>query len=153
MNHAHEVGHLVIRAAPEVDEECVAKRFAGAFLLPAAAVRDEFGVRRNRITADELLLAKSRWGISVQGALRRLVDLGVLGEASYKWWCIHINQVGWRTDEPGTVNAIEAPALLNAALTAGKLTASDVARETGWSEGRVTELITESTDNRPPVHF
>lgn len=101
MSHAHELGHLSMRVADGLDEESAARRFAGAFLYPADAVRTEFGARRNRVTIDELLAAKTRWGMSVQGVLYRLRDLQVIDETSYKWWCMFINRAGWRTAEPG----------------------------------------------------
>ncbi|MDO8880318.1 MAG: helix-turn-helix transcriptional regulator [Coriobacteriia bacterium] len=101
MNHAHELGHLAMRVAEGVDGEAAARRFAGAFLYPAEAVVVDFGARRNRVTADELLGAKKRWGMSVQGVLYRLRDLQIIDEASYKWWCMFINRAGWRTEEPG----------------------------------------------------
>ncbi len=101
MSHAHEVGHLSMRASEGVDEEAAARLFAGAFLYPADAVRAEFGAHRTRVTTDELLAAKRRWGMSIQGIVRRLRDLEVIDETSYKWWCMYINRAGWRTDEPG----------------------------------------------------
>lgn len=100
MSIAHEAGHLAMRVADDVDEEKAARRFAGAFLYPEQAVRDEFGSRRTRITAAELLAAKARWGISMQGVLYRLHDLDVLDDASYSWWCMYLNRAGWRTEEP-----------------------------------------------------
>lgn len=101
MSLAHELGHLSMRVADGLDDEAAASRFAGAFLYPAEAVRNDFGVRRNRVTVDELLAAKKRWGMSVQGVLRRLRDLQVIDETSYKWWCMFVSRAGWRTEEPG----------------------------------------------------
>jgi Zn-dependent peptidase ImmA (M78 family)/transcriptional regulator with XRE-family HTH domain len=101
MSHAHETGHLAVDVAEGVDEERVARRFAGAFLYPAAAAREEFGARRSRITADELFHAKRRWGVSIQGILYRLHDLGILDDSGYAWWCRYVNQAGWRREEPG----------------------------------------------------
>lgn len=101
MNHAHELGHLAMRVAEGVDEEAAARRFAGAFLYPAEAVRKDFGARRNRVRVPELLAAKERWGISIQGVLFRLRDLSVIDETTYTWWCRYVNQAGWRTEEPG----------------------------------------------------
>jgi transcriptional regulator with XRE-family HTH domain len=101
MSHAHELGHLSMQVADGVDDEAAARLFAGAFLYPGDAVRAEFGSHRNRITADELLAAKRRWGMSIQGVLYRLRDLQIIDETSYKWWCMYINRVGWRTEEPG----------------------------------------------------
>lgn len=101
MDHAHEVGHLVLEPGGSMDAEQVARRFAGAFLFPRDSVIAEFGSRRSRVTADELLIAKRRWGLSMQGVLFRLKDLQILNETSYRWWCMRINQSGWREREPG----------------------------------------------------
>lgn len=101
MSHAHEAGHLAMRVADGVDSERAARRFGGAFLFPEAAVREQFGSRRQRITVDELLVAKRRWGVSVQALLYRIHDLEILDDAGYKWWCMYVNRAGWRTVEPG----------------------------------------------------
>lgn len=101
MNHAHELGHLAMQVAEGVDQEAAARRFAGAFLYPAEAVRKDFGTRRDRVRTQELVAAKERWGISIQGVLFRLRDLSVIDETSYTWWCRYVNQAGWRAEEPG----------------------------------------------------
>lgn len=105
MNHAHEAGHLAMRVADGVDSERAARRFGGAFLFPEVAVREQFGSHRRRITVEELLIAKRRWGVSVQALLYRLHDLEILDDASHKWWCMYVNKAGWRIAEP----ADEAP--------------------------------------------
>jgi transcriptional regulator with XRE-family HTH domain/Zn-dependent peptidase ImmA (M78 family) len=101
MSHAHEVGHLAVATAEGIDAELAARRFGGAFLFPASAVVDQFGAHRRRITAEELVVAKQRWGMSVQALLYRLHDLEILDDAGYKWWCMYVNKAGWRTAEPG----------------------------------------------------
>lgn len=101
MSHAHEAGHLAMKVADGVDPERAARRFGGAFLFPEAAVREQFGSHRRRITVEELLIAKRRWGVSVQALLYRLHDLEILDDTSYKWWCMYVNKAGWRTTEPG----------------------------------------------------
>jgi transcriptional regulator with XRE-family HTH domain/Zn-dependent peptidase ImmA (M78 family) len=100
MSIAHEAGHLAMRVLEGVDDEKAARRFAGAFLYPEHAVRDEFGSRRTRITVNELLAAKGKWGISMQGVLYRLHDLQVLDDTGYTWWCMYMNRSGWRQEEP-----------------------------------------------------
>ncbi|WP_343635099.1 XRE family transcriptional regulator [Roseateles sp.] len=101
---AHELGHWVM-ALPEdmseADKERCCHRFAGAFLYPGAQVLLDFGShRRSRVHPAELLNAKRRYGISMQVALRRLKDLGLLHEAGYKAAVIQFSQAGWRTAEP-----------------------------------------------------
>ena len=59
---------------PNVDEEKAAHRFAAAFLAPAECVRSEVGERRSRISIEELLLLKQRFGMSMQACAYRLKD-------------------------------------------------------------------------------
>lgn len=101
INYAHETGHLAMRIDEPVDPEDAAWRFAGALLFPEESVRDEFGGRRNKVTVNELLIAKRKWGLSIQAVLYRLHDLGVIDDTSYRWWCMRINKMGWRQEEPG----------------------------------------------------
>jgi Zn-dependent peptidase ImmA (M78 family) len=97
---AHELGHLVLTVSAEVDEERAAFRFAGAFLAPADAVRREVGARRAFVQLAELRLLKRRFGMSMQALLRRLYDLQIITESHYREWCIDINRLGYRKDEP-----------------------------------------------------
>ena len=46
---AHEIGHLVLDVAPDIDEDRLYHRFAGAFLFPKDPVRRELGDDRKRI--------------------------------------------------------------------------------------------------------
>ncbi len=100
LNLAHELGHLTLNIAEEVDEEQAAFRFAGAFLAPANAVYRIVGRQRSLIGGDELLLLKQRFGLSGQALLYRLRDLGIITESYYRQWCIDINKLGWRKREP-----------------------------------------------------
>lgn len=96
----HELGHLVLDVTPVVDEEKAAFRFAGAFLAPANAVRREVGTRRVYVQLAELRLLKRRFGMSIQALLRRLYDLDIITESHYRQWCIDINRLGYRKEEP-----------------------------------------------------
>ena len=100
LNLAHELGHVVIKPASAVNEEKAAFRFAAAFLAPRACIEREIGVQRSSVRLEELLILKRRFGMSVQAILRRLLDLGTIGESHYKWWCIFMNKMHWRTQEP-----------------------------------------------------
>jgi Zn-dependent peptidase ImmA (M78 family)/transcriptional regulator with XRE-family HTH domain len=97
---AHEAGHLFTQVAPGLDEESVANRFAGAFLLPADTLREEIGTTRKTITTEELLTLKARYGISLQALARRLLDVDIINPTLYKEWCISISKKGWRKEEP-----------------------------------------------------
>ncbi|NTU83634.1 MAG: helix-turn-helix domain-containing protein [Chloroflexales bacterium] len=103
LNLAHELGHLTmeVSALPEDQEETAAFRFGAALLAPAEVIRQEVGATRSSISAHELLLLKQRFGMSVQALLRRLRDLEIITASYYKQWCIDINRLGWRREEPG----------------------------------------------------
>lgn len=97
---AHELGHLLLNLAEDVDRERASHRFAAAFLVPQMAVRREFPLRRKHIGAAELYSLKHKWGISMQAWLRRLLDLDVISKTLYTHECIEFGKRGWRTREP-----------------------------------------------------
>ena len=102
---AHELGHLAMQlpdGLTKKDEERICDRFAGSFLMPAAAL-SEFGAKRTTITLGELKALKQEWGMSLQAIMRRFEDLEIITpsrrksfdfvyRAKYKW---HV------TGEPG----------------------------------------------------
>lgn len=97
---SHELGHVVIKPSGGVDEEKAAHRFAGAFLAPRASLEREVGRARTKIRLEELLILKRRFGISIQALLRRLLDLHVINQSQYRWWCMFIAKMKWRKSEP-----------------------------------------------------
>lgn len=100
LNIAHELGHLILKLCPDVDEEKAAFRFGAAFLAPAEQLRRDVGEKRSRIQKSELFYLKKRYGMSIQAILFRLRDLGIITDTYYKKWCIQINKFGWKKHEP-----------------------------------------------------
>jgi transcriptional regulator with XRE-family HTH domain len=113
---AHELAHLVMRVAKNVDAEKAAFRFAGAFLAPQPAIEREVGQHRTSVRFEELLILKARFGISVQALLKRLSDLSIISPTSYKWSCIHLSQLNWRKQEPQPLEPEKPEWLRQAAL-------------------------------------
>lgn len=99
----HELAHIV-----GCDSELTAFRAGAALLVPAYTILRDVGANRASIGPEELLLLKRRWGMSAQAILRRLRDLGIIGETHYKWWCKQINLLGWRKQEPSPIPAEQA---------------------------------------------
>ena len=99
---AHELAHLVldVEETEDFDEEGAAFRMGGAFLAPASSLLESVGRRRRSIPLQELLLLKRRYGMSMQALLYRLKDLEVISQHHYRQWCIRINKMGWRKEEP-----------------------------------------------------
>ncbi len=93
---AHELGHLVLND----DDEKTANRFAGAFLYPKESVMRDFGVKRSKVDWFELAESKSRYGISMQGVMYRLFDLGVISGNYFRNLLITFKVKGWHNNEP-----------------------------------------------------
>ena len=131
LNLAHELGHLVLDIAPEVDEEKAAFRFAGAFLAPIDIIRREVGESRAAIGWTELLLLKKNLGISVQAILYRLRDLSIITDNYYHNWFKVISRSGFRKAEPNPLSP-ETPSWMNRtvlrALTEGLISFQDAER-------------------------
>ena len=100
LNIAHELGHLTLKLSEGIDEEKAAFRFGAAFLAPAEHLCREVGEKRSRIQLEELLYLKRRYGMSIQAILFRLKDLGIITASHYKRWCMDINKLGWKKQEP-----------------------------------------------------
>ncbi|MEJ5222443.1 MAG: ImmA/IrrE family metallo-endopeptidase, partial [Tepidiforma sp.] len=109
---AHELGHLVMDCASGADaEERLAHRFAGAFLVPRAAVIASLGRNRRSLGIAELGLLKQRWGLSIQGWVRRAFDCGVIDGAVYERLNRTIRARGLHRIEPFPCSFDEIPQL------------------------------------------
>ncbi|MCZ7611416.1 MAG: XRE family transcriptional regulator [Ignavibacterium sp.] len=83
LNLAHELGHIVLDIAHNLDEEKVAFRFGGAFLAPKESVLKAVGSRREHFQPRELFILKKIFGISIQALLFRLKDLDIISQTSF----------------------------------------------------------------------
>lgn len=101
MSLAHELGHLVLHRAHGMADrrtaEHEAAKFAAAFLLPRENMR-ACGVRTASI--DALVQLKAVWGTSVAALARRLYEVDMLSEWSYRQAYIQLSSLGWRKGEP-----------------------------------------------------
>jgi Zn-dependent peptidase ImmA (M78 family) len=100
---AHELGHLLFdgKIGHGLDEEKVCNRFAGAFLLPSVAIKKALGDKRKNIEIAELGLIKSEYGASMQSAIMRANQAGVISyDYSSSLWKI-FKKNGWLVTEPG----------------------------------------------------
>jgi transcriptional regulator with XRE-family HTH domain len=124
----HELGHLVMQAAPGVDSEKAAIRFGAAFLAPADLVRGDVGVSRRRVALGELILLKRRYGMSIQSLIYRLRDLGIISEGSTTALWRQVNGRGWKQEEPDPLDPERPQWARRAALRAiaeGSLTVDE----------------------------
>lgn len=118
LNLGHELGHLVLKMPDDVDQERTAFRFGAAFLAPADVFRREVGHKRAFIQPEELLMLKRRFGLSLQALLFRLKDLSIITDGYYRQWCIDINRLGWRKQEPMELPAEQPQWIRQSALRA-----------------------------------
>ena len=101
MDAAHELGHLVLHhSRPTQNDrnaEKEAQRFGSAFLMP----RDSVIARVPRFASvEDLIDAKTYWGVSVSNLAYRLGELGMISENQKRWMFTRIGQLGFRTKEP-----------------------------------------------------
>ena len=101
MTLAHELGHLVLSpTGPRKEQEDLAKRFGGAFLIPAETARAELGQRRRTLGWGELFTLKRKYGASVKAWLMRAKDLEIIDENRYVSLLKYYNKQGWNRGEP-----------------------------------------------------
>ena len=94
---SHELGHIVLAVASNLDAERAARRFAGAFLMPAEALWPEVGKRRSAIAVGELLALKRVFGVSMQALARRCRDLGIITAPACRALFKEFDRLGWRS--------------------------------------------------------
>ena len=112
LNAAHEIGHLVMGNSGDMkQDEQFAFRFAASFLVPPEAARHELGTRRRDLDLVELGLLKQRWGLSMQGWVRRARDLEIVSEDLYRRLNMRFRSIGWHRTEPFSYEGRESPAL------------------------------------------
>jgi Zn-dependent peptidase ImmA (M78 family)/transcriptional regulator with XRE-family HTH domain len=153
---AHELGHLVMHEPEHAGTKGIenqANRFAAAFLMPADDIRSALPPAP---AWNELLILKSRWGVSIGALLMRARTLRVMPEHTYVQAIRYMSTRGWRTSEPGDLGAGEAPQLL--ALAAAVTSQSGVSigtlsTDTGWPEPIIRDLLAASSDPRPKLRL
>lgn len=98
---AHELGHRIIRStAPDGPRlEKAIDRFAGAFLVPAAHLRDALGGRRHTVVYEEIKRLKHFYGVSAASLLMRLGQVGILPDHVIAY-AFRTVAKAWRRQEP-----------------------------------------------------
>jgi len=106
---AHELGHLIMKVSPHINEEKAAYRFSGAFLVPAEMVYRELGRRRSKIELGELYMLKKKYGMSMQQWVYRAKDLSIISESQASDLFRVFRARGWNRNEPGEQVPPEEP--------------------------------------------
>lgn len=131
-NLAHELGHLLMRCeeVTRKEEEKLANRFASALLVPASVAKYELGKKRKRIDFNELAILKIKYGLSMQGWVRRALDLNIIEPGQYKTLCITFSHNHWKKTEPAKFVGNETPSRLKQ-MTLRAIAEGLISREQG----------------------
>ena len=107
----HEVGHLLLdlEQYSDKEKESFCNAFASALLMPSKTLFSALGRNRRNILLKELLLLKQTFGVSIQAAVYRAKDLGIITESYFKSFMITMSKNGWRKNEPGKYEGYEKP--------------------------------------------
>ena len=109
---AHELGHALMHKEQVQDDslEKEADAFASEFLFPEKEAAEEYA---EEMTFARLKELKQKWKISMQAILFRWHKLGLMGDASYRKYCIYFSSQGYRKHEPPCGVDYETPSLMN----------------------------------------
>lgn len=107
---AHELGHLIMHQQPGPLMEDEADKFASAFLLPEREFASSCGPR---IDLTELARLKFVWRVSMQAALVRAKQTGVISDSQSGYLWRQMSSLGYRKKEPPTTEfAREEPSVM-----------------------------------------
>mgnify|MGYP000232922605 CR=1 FL=1 len=130
---SHELGHIICAFPEDVeDEESLCHVFAGAFLLPGKVLKSLLGQRRHKITLWEWQHIKETYGISMQAAIHRAYECGIISQNYFRVLIHQLRQRGWHRVEPFTYQGKEEASrfkrLLAFALAEDLLTPAEAKR-------------------------
>ncbi len=140
----HELGHLILEIDEEIleydDIERICDSFAGTMLMPKELLYIELGDHRTRISKEELVTLKEKYGISVRAILVSAAFAKILPWDDYHDLKI---QIGFDSDL-GKFFGDEKPRkfhqTLLRALVEGKVARSRASELSGWSKSKVKEF-------------
>ena len=96
---AHELGHLLL-IHNGLDDEIVANRFAGAFLVPKESLISDLGNKRKNLNLFELEQLKRKYKVSMQCIIFRANQLNIISDFEKERLFKEFSMRKWRTHEP-----------------------------------------------------
>ena len=142
MDASHELGHLVMHSKGRArgrEAEREAAQFGSAFLMPASSVLSQIA----RTTGlQQIIRAKSIWGVSAAALTYRMHNLGMLSDWQYRTLFKQLSVKGYRTDEPNGMKPESSQVLAKvfSALETEGVSKADVARELSLGEHDLDEV-------------
>lgn len=106
----HELGHLLLSfpddlSASQIEKLC--HQFAASMLLPKKALVQELGIKRNKISIQELGYIKKEYGISIQAIVMRALDCEIIDSGFVGKFFNYLNMMNWKIDEPISYDGVE----------------------------------------------
>lgn len=87
----HELGHLLLNFAQELERERLCNIFANEMLIPTSEFIRLIGVSRKDISLQELIPIQMQFGISIDALMYKAKEAGIITEQRYKGYCIKKN--------------------------------------------------------------
>ncbi len=145
----HELGHLLLEIQESLDMddiERICDAFAGAVLLPAEILEQEFGKNRTAISMPELRRIKEIYGISIKAIMVRARVTKLITYESYQKWLT--------ADYPdaayGQYNGTEEPQkflqMLYRCLSEKKIGFDKAAKLSGWDEAEFRQIYKQQVE-------
>jgi Zn-dependent peptidase ImmA (M78 family) len=106
----HEAAHLMMAQHTDLGGkafESICDRFAGAMLIPGSVFTSDWGGFRRRISLEELIDLKRRYGMSIAAIMYRAHDLRLIDDATHRSFSIVRRKRGWHREEPGEYKGSE----------------------------------------------
>ncbi len=95
-NLAHELGHILMHAEPNPDQETQANAFAAEFLMPEREIKPQL----RKLDFGRLADLKRHWKVSMQALIYRARTLELITERQQRTWYMRFNKLGYRKTEP-----------------------------------------------------
>lgn len=106
----HELAHLLFSFPDDLsssEREKLCHKFAASMLLPKKALVQELGVKRNKISIQELGYIKKEYGISIQAIVMRALDCEIIDSGFTAKFFNYLNLMNWRIEEPISYDGVE----------------------------------------------
>ena len=145
---AHELGHVLCGFPDRDGAEAMCHAFAGAFLLPRAALERAFGgTARRKITLGDLTELKLTYGVSLQAIMHRAKDAGLVGARQFRLFREMVRARGWHETEPvefvGMERATRFMRLVRSAVASGIMSIEQAAELSGVPAERIRDEMGE----------
>lgn len=138
---ARELAYLMLAGATVQ----TASHFAGSFLMPASALRQDLGSNRTKLSLYELLMLKQKYGMSMKRLIVRATSLRIISRGVMDEWLARFAEEGWDENEPGEEPLPEIPArvvqMVVRLQTEGTITLEEAAGLVGTSPEEWDEII------------